>query len=254
MNDVDQCPNTPEGSVIDEVGCVIFSLPSNNFDIEVISETCPDKDNGQLLIQTSETHNYVTTINGTDYNFTTDLTVTDLSPGVYSFCITVTGETYEQCFTVEVLEGTTVSGKSSVTSGKASVEIAEGTAPFTIYVNGKELFKTSSPLFTIDVKHGDIVEVKTSVSCEGTYSKTIALLDNLVAYPNPTKGSFEISLPILEKEVTIALYTIHSQLISIKTYAVINGKVQLNIENQPTGIYIAKVHLDKPVTLKIIKQ
>ena len=253
-NLIDQCPDTPEGATVDATGCSIFSLPSNSFDIEVISETCPDKDNGQLLIQTTEPYNYTTTISGTDYNFTTDLTVTDLAPGIHSFCITVTGESYEQCYTVEVLEGTTVSGKSSVTSGKASVEIAQGTAPFTIYVNGTALFKTSSPLFTIDVKHGDIVEVKTAVSCEGTYSKTIALLDEIVAYPNPTNGSFEISLPVSEKEVTIALYTIQSQLISIKTYPVIYGKVQLSIENQPTGLYIAKVHLDKPVTLKIVKQ
>ncbi|WP_456378687.1 T9SS type A sorting domain-containing protein, partial [Lutibacter sp.] len=112
----------------------------------------------------------------------------------------------------------------------------------------------SSPVFNIDVKHGDLVEVKTAVSCEGVYSKTISLINEIVAYPNPTKGSFNIALPISEKEVVIALYTIQSQLISIKTYPVINGSVQLNLKNQPTGLYIVKLQLDKPVTLKIIKQ
>ncbi|WP_456377295.1 endonuclease [Lutibacter sp.] len=251
MNSMDDCPNTTDGATVNASGCYV--LPSNNFSIELISETCPDKDNGQLIIVASETHNYEVTINGTTYNFTTNLTVNSLAPGIYDFCITVTGETYEQCYTIEIIEGTTVSGKSSVTSGKASVEIEAGTAPYTIYVNEKELFKTSSPVFNIDVKHGDLVEVKTAVSCEGVYSKTISLINEIVAYPNPTKGSFNIVLPISEKEVVIALYTIQSQLISIKTYPVLHGKIQLYLENQPTGLYIVKIQLDKPVVLKVLK-
>ncbi|WP_456378685.1 alpha-amylase family glycosyl hydrolase [Lutibacter sp.] len=82
----------------------------------------------------------------------------------------------------------------------------------------------------------------------------IATTNTIFLYPNPTKGSFEIEIPTTQIDVTIALFTIQSQLVSIKTYPVVHGKVVLNIENQPTGLYIAKLHLDKPVTLKIIKQ
>ncbi|VAW24852.1 hypothetical protein MNBD_BACTEROID04-1412, partial [hydrothermal vent metagenome] len=91
-------------------------------------------------------------------------------------------------------------------------------------------------------------------TCEGVYSKTITLLEGIVAYPNPTSGILEISLPVLDKEVMISLYSIHSQLISRKVYPIINGKVHLNIANKPTGLYIAKVHLDKPIVLKVIKK
>ncbi|AMC11198.1 hypothetical protein Lupro_07985 [Lutibacter profundi] len=254
MNNLDVCPNTPVDDVVDETGCSIFNLPSNNFSIETISETCPSSDNGLVIIQTVESHSYVTTINGTTYNFTGDLTVDNLAPGIYNFCITVTGETYEQCFVVEVKEGTTISGKSSVTSGKATVEIEEGTAPFTIYVNGKETFETNSPIFNIAIKPGDMVEVKTAVTCEGVYSKTIELLDAIVAYPNPTRGNIEIILPISEQEVTIELYNIHSQLISKNVYLIVYGKVQLDLTTIPSGVYIAKVLLDKPLSIKIIKQ
>jgi len=231
-----------------------FVLPSNNFEITVTNETCPNKDNGQLSIGSVETHNFVTTIKGTDYSFTNDLTVDGLAPGTYDFCIEVKGENYEQCFVVEVIEGTTVSGKSSVTSGKASIEIGEGTAPFTIYVNGKQTFETNSPIFNVDVLHGDLIEVKTAKTCEGTFSKAIDLFQEMIAYPNPTIGKFEIAVPIYRKEVVLELYTLNSQLISKETYPVIYGKVELSLENQPSAVYLVKVYLETPMTLKMIKQ
>ena len=78
--------------------------------------------------------------------------------------------------------------------------------------------------------------------------------DAIVAYPNPTKGIFEISLPLSIQEATIELYNVQIQSISKKTYPVNNGKVQLNIENQANGVYFAKVGLANPVILKIIKE
>jgi len=253
-NAVDLCSGTPLGALVDATGC--FTLPSNNFSIEVTSETCPNKDNGQISISATAAYTYTTTINGVDYTFDTNngVLATGLPPTNYTVCISVTGETYEQCFDVEVISGTTVSGKSSVASGKASIVIEQGTAPFDIYVNGQESFKTSSTQFNVDVKHGDLIEVKTAKSCEGVYSKTVELLEEIIAYPNPSNGAFEISLPVTQKEVVIELYSIESQLISTKTYPISYGKVRLNIENQPVGIYIVKVQLKSPVTLKIIKQ
>ncbi|PHQ55771.1 MAG: alpha-amylase [Lutibacter sp.] len=250
----DLCPNTPLGNVVNDEGCRIFTLPANNFNIQVIGETCPEKNNGQLSITANETQNYVVTIDEVAYTFSSSLLVDGLAPDTYIFCIGVEGETYEQCYRVVVESGTEVGGKVSLESNKASIEIENGTAPFSVYVNKEELFKTSSPVFTLDVKHGDLVEVKTAVSCEGIYSKAIILLESIIAYPNPSNGIFEISVPVSQQEILIELYTVDSQLISRETYSVQYGKVQIDIEDHPKGLYIAKVHLDQPVTLKIIKQ
>jgi hypothetical protein len=78
--------------------------------------------------------------------------------------------------------------------------------------------------------------------------------DTVLAHPNPSDGIFEIAVPISEKEVSIVIYNIYGQLISKRTYPVSYGKVNLDIKNQPIGIYLAKVHLEVPVTLKIIKK
>lgn len=252
-NVTDICPNTPIGTTVDSSGC--FSLPSNNFTIEVVSETCPNKNNGQIIIKSNEIHNYITTINGTEYNFNNnELIVDGLPPNTYDFCITVDGQNYKQCYTVEIDKGTTIEGKSSVTSNKISIEIIEGTSPYTILQNGSELFKTNSKSFSLDVEHGDLIEVKTDKVCEGIFSKVIELIDVISVYPNPTKGSFEIFLPISENEVSIELFTIDSRLISKNTYSVINGKVLLNLEDKPVGVYVMKIYLDIPITVKIVKE
>ena len=252
---VDLCPNTPLGTNVDTTGCPLFSLPASNFSVSAISETCPNKNNGQLIITGQASHPYVATINSANYNFTDNsLTVTNLQPGTYNVCISVTGETYEQCYVVTIAEGTTVSGKASISSSKVEITIEEGTAPFNVFVNNKEVLETSAPTFSVNVKQGDVVQVKTAVDCEGIFSKSIDLFENIVAYPNPTSGQFEISLPISEKEITVDLYTIYGQLISKREYPVISGKIQISIANKPAGLYLAKVYTDKPITLKIVKK
>jgi VCBS repeat-containing protein len=232
-----------------------FTLPSNNFTIETKGETCSNKNNGEIMINAAKTYNYVATINGKTYNFVNNsLTVPNLAPGTYPVCITITGETFEQCFTISISKATTITGKSSISSNKLSVEIVEGTAPYLVFVNGAAQFETHSSTFLVDVKKGDLLEVKTAKPCEGIYSKGIDdLLGSISSYPNPTTGRFEITLPTSRKEVVIDLYTITSQLISKGTYSVVNEKVQLNLENESAGVYIAKIYLDTAIYLKIIK-
>lgn len=252
-NDIDQCPNSTPGSTVDSVGC--FTIAEGNFDIQAISETCPDKANGQLLISTSERHNYSTTINGEDYSFSNSRVINNLPSGTYNFCIAIEKENYEQCFSVIIEEASIISGKTTVKANKADINILQGTAPFSVLVNGKQAFKTTNSSFSVDVVHGDLIEVKTAVECEGVFSKSIDLFEGVIAYPNPSSsGQFQITVPSNNKNIRVELYNVQSQLLSAKTYPVNYGKIQLNIEEMPTGIYFAKIILNKPVSLKLIKQ
>lgn len=254
LNQNDQCPNTPSGAAVNTNGCI--TVPSNNFTIEVKGETCPGKKNGKIFIISNETYNCIATINNTSYNFTNNsLTISNLASGTYEMCITVSEyNTFKQCYSIVMEAGEIISGKASLTLKKASIEIEKGTSPYTIFRNGTELFRTSNPSFSLNVLHGDLIEVKTAKSCEGVFSKTIDLIEGLIVFPNPTNGIFEIELPESLKEIKITLFSTNSQKISAKMYSVINGKVKLNIENNPTGIYFVKVHLENPLTFKILKK
>jgi len=165
----------------------------------------------------------------------------------------VEGGLYKNCYEVEIKAGLTAKASATVNSSKVEISMEQGTPPFNVFINDKEVLQTSSADFSVAIKHGDKVEVKTAIECEGVFSKTIELFENITAYPNPTTGNFEITLPISEKEIRIDLYNIYGQLLSNKVYPVIFGKVHVTIDNLPTGLYLAKVFVDKPITLKIVK-
>ena len=250
----DLCPNTLSGVEVNSRGCASFSLPENNFTIETIGETCTNRNNGIINISSAEVQNFEVTIDGTKYNFTSSTSISDLAPGTYDFCISISENGFNQCYSVVIEHGTTISAKASSILNKVSIEVSEGTAPYNITINGNSVLQTSATSFSLDVKHGDLVNITTSLSCEGQFSKSIELLDDIIAYPNPTNGQFSISLPVNKKDVIIDLYTIHGQLISSKLHQINYGKVELNLENKPNGLYLAKVYLDKPISIKVIKK
>ncbi len=235
---------------------VPFALPSDNFTIESKSETCANKKNGQIGITALQSYDYVAKINNINYNFVNNsLTVSDLAPGTYPVCITIPGKIFEQCFSITIGSGGTLVGKSTLTSNKIAVEIAEGTAPYQVALNGITQFETNSTSFSVDVQKGDILEVKSAVPCEGIYTQNIsANSDTVLAYPNPVQDVMTLLVPTSKNEVHIALYTANGQLISKEIYTVVDQKVKLSLGKLASAVYFAKIDLENPVSLTIIKQ
>lgn len=233
-----------------------FLLPYNNFSIETKSETCLGKNNGEIAIIATQPYNYVAHINAKKYNFENNsLIISNLEPGIYPLCITIEGKSFEQCYTLTIGKGGTLNGKSTVASSKVDVEITEGTAPFMIFVNGISQFETIDSHFSVEVKHGDVLKVQSAKPCEGIYTKGILDMSEVVfAFPNPTNGLFEITAPIEKDKIYVELYSINASLISKEIYPVVNKTIQLSLENCSVGIYIAKVYLDIPISLMIIKK
>lgn len=140
-------------------------------------------------------------------------------------------------------------------SNHAKYGLATFDIPYSKLKTGKNTIKLQMPSTSSGSNHVmyDYISLEGDLFTLGVDSSTL-VTDAVRAYPNPTKGIFEIGLPLSIQETTIALYTVQMQLISKKSYPVNNGKVQLNIENQANGVYIAKIGLESPVTLKIIKE
>ena len=136
----------------------------------------------------------------------------------------------------------------------ASVSVTSGTGPYKVYKNGLELFETHQTNFTIAVNHGDEIQVKSKEACQGKMTKTINLLEDVKAYPNPSNGLFELYIPNDVETLDLEVYNIQSQLIKSKTYRINNGKVSLDLTDSPNGIYFVRMNLEKPVFTKLIKK
>ncbi|WP_299012512.1 T9SS type A sorting domain-containing protein [uncultured Polaribacter sp.] len=227
---------------------------ANNFTVEVLGETCVDKSNGSINITAAVNGNYTATLNGVNYPFNNSTIIEDLEPGVYELAITTEGVDAPQLYELTVAGGVTLSGKIAVgKQSSAEISIAEGEAPFTVIKNGEVLFETQLKDFSISVNNGDNIEVKSKSACQGILSKTIDLLEDVRAYPNPSKGNFAIFVSTELENVDLEIYNIRSQLIKKGTYTITNGKLSLDISNMPNGVYVVKMNADKPVFVKLIK-
>ena len=226
----------------------------NNFTIQATGETCSGKNNGTITIDGLAAHDYVATMGGNDYSFNKSTRLDGLSPGTYNLCIDVTGKDYKHCYEVTIEEAETLTGKISLSKQSLSVSLESGAAPYTVIKNGEQLFETNQTNFSLDVNHGDNIQIKSKEACQGDMIKTINLLEDIKAYPNPSNGLFELYIPREIQAVDLEVYNIQSQLIASKTHSVNEGKVQLNIEDKPNGIYFVKVNSKKPVFVKVIKK
>ena len=236
-----------------------LGLPNDNFTVETKGESCVGENNGEINITAKAAYVYEAIISGKTYPFTEkSLKVSSLAPGTYTVSVTIPDENFEQNFNFTIAKAATTTAKSNITSKNVDVEITEGTAPFTVFIDGTEQFQTNNSNFSVELNEGGLLEVATAKACEGIYSKKIKTTEilgiMLSAYPNPTSGSFEIEIPTEKSQVVIELYNFGGQLVSNKTYVIENGKAQLNLENQPSGIYAAKIYLENPEYIKIIKK
>ena len=241
LNEVDKCPNTPAGKKVNELGCFVIS--PTNFSIQVLSETCPASNNGQLLISAEEPHNYTLTIAEKTYDFSSTQTISKLAPGTYDFCIYMNEiPSFEQCFSVEIKPGVTLSATSSKTAtNKTSINITTGTAPFSIFINKVASFKTNNTSFELNTSYNDFIEIKSNMLCEGSFTQIIGSENNFKIYPNPSKNILNIQGL---KTATLV------QIINMTGQILMNELIttELDISTLKNGVYFLKTAGKNAVT------
>ncbi|MDC6367549.1 MULTISPECIES: T9SS type A sorting domain-containing protein [Flavobacteriaceae] len=261
MNDRDLCPETLPIYTVDSDGCpVIFELPANNFSIETIGVTCVDKNNGQLLITANENHDYTARINNDDYNFATELTIQNLHAGKYELCFTIADKPdYIKCFSFEIAEPSEVTGKSSssISNQKLmeNIEMFSGTAPYTVSVNGSQQLTTMSSSFSVEVKHGDLVQVMSKFPCEGVFERKIEITEGMSFAPNPTTDDIYIYMQESHPpDINVSIYNSDLKLVRSGLLEVINGTLKVSMESLSSGIYYIRIGTGNSNALKIIKK
>ena len=175
-----------------------------------------------------------------------------MAVGAYEICISIENQSFNQCYNVNVAQGESVSGKVEISSKSARIELNKGTPPFTVYLNGIEKIKTLNATFELSVIQGDLIEVKTSIACEGILSKKINLENLISLYPNPISNvvNFNFANDIANLNVTI--YNVLGGVIFESKILKSNPKA--DISSLAKGLYFLQIKYDNEFkTFKILK-
>jgi len=263
-NTIDTCPNTPADAVVDVTGCTVFSLPSTNFRVLSIGESCISSNNGSIEITAESALNYLATLTGagvdTSVNFTDATVFENLATGNYTMCITVEGQAgYENCFDVTISEPEALSVSSKISSFNNEVILNfSGGKNYFITLNGKR-YETSESSITLPLSDVEnTLSVKTDKDCQGVYEETIVLTSELFIYPNPvSSGDLTVYMGNSNKtkQVELTLFTINGLKVFSKPFSVIDNEVKFNVDVLAKGIYLLNVKTEHTLlNYKIIRK
>lgn len=248
LNAVDQCPNTVLGATVDANGCAIFSLPKNNFKIQISGETCRNSNNGFIDITAIENLNYTVKITGNEFDsedrFTDKFIKENLKAGDYQICFTVENEPdFEMCFNVTITEPENLSVSSKVSRSKnfVSLDMYGGNA-YQITHNGTTTETTDSNI-NLELQPGkNAIQVKTDKDCQGEYKETFFYGDDILAYPNPIGQNNMLNVFIgnlHNTSASIEIYSVLGKLIyNQNTYS---KNIRIDASRFSKGIYILNV-------------
>jgi hypothetical protein len=257
----DDCPNSALGVTVDAKGCEVFALPSNTFTVSVTSATCPDSSNGSITISSSNTdYSYRYAINDQAPVALTDntQTISNLSAGIYTVCVTVDGVAdYQRCYTIEITEPAPLVASSRIDMSSRNMQLdLSGSEEYQVTINGKT-FLTSKDRLNLNLELGmNRVEVATALDCQGIYFEEIFVSEEVKVYPNPTEGPLQLFVAGSDTEVEVSISSLSGGVLRRETLSVpMNRIIETSLGNLPEGLYLITLNgTTVKTTHKVIKE
>ena len=244
----DECPGTPEGVIVNNKGCKVFSLDPDTFVVETLSNSCIGQTDGVVSIRAlNSNYNYLVEFTGSANTLELNSAnsyqsaFTDLGTGSYSLCISVVEfPEYRQCYQVNVEEPEElgVVAVSDRLNGLLQLNIS-GDGPYTIELNGEET-TTNNTRITLPLKPGmNRLNVSAKLDCQGSYFEEIFVSENVVVYPNPTDGPVQIYVGGSDKKVSFSVVNLQGQQLHLELVSIPSSRViEYELGNYPSGVYI----------------
>lgn len=244
----DDCPGTPEGVMVNNKGCKVFSLDPDTFVVETLSNSCIGQTDGVVSVRAlNSNYNYLVEFTGSANTLELNSVnsyqsaFTDLRAGSYSLCISVVEfPEYRQCYQVNVEEPEElgVVAVSDRLNGILQLNLS-GDGPYTIELNGEETM-TNNTRITLPLKPGmNRLNVSAKLDCQGSYFEEIFVSENVVVYPNPTDGPIQIYVGGSDKQVSFSVVNLQGQQLHRELVAIPSSRViEYKLGNYPSGVYI----------------
>ena len=263
VDEQDQCPDTPTGTLVDADGCPTATLPVDHFSVLSTGESCASSNDGIILVTAKTEMNYTAAFsgNGLDVSqkFTSSIALNDMKAGTYTVCITVEGmDGYESCYDVVVGEPQSLSVSAKMDSdGKEITLNLSGGKIYTINMGGVE-FTTLDEEITLPLTPAATkLTVRTDKDCQGVYEERFDLTDKVIIYPNPV-SSGEITV-VLEETPTapvhVQLSTPDGKVVYQNVVEKDNRSIQIDADALVSGMYVLSLSVNQEIsTYKIIKR
>ncbi|MBZ9730107.1 thrombospondin type 3 repeat-containing protein [Salegentibacter sp. JZCK2] len=264
INFEDNCPDSPEGAIVDVFGCEIFNLAADNFSISVHDVSCNGNGDGFISISAEDpNYTYNVSVSGAGSGSATlsssndfSANIENLSAGTYDICITIDGQEYEQCFNVTIEGPTPLEAYSSVNYANNTVSFSlDGANLYKIEHNGK-ISTTSQSRVVLDLEAGkNKFTISTDSECQDIFYKEVLLSEDIVVFPNPTKGDLKVYINGTDTNVNVSLINLSGkEYISENMEVPADRVIQLDLTNYRNGIYLLLLKsATVSKTIKVIK-
>jgi len=249
----DKCPNTPAGTVVDVTGCPIFTLPSNNYSVELTSSSCVGSNNGSIKLSVVDTSiKYLIQVQGPNKlakdfilpKATKEINLSSLSAGIYTIQFKVENvANYQQDFEVKVIEPEALKVQSVVDSQQKVLALnLSGSEQYLVELNGQKVEVMGNDWKASLSTGVNILRVSTKQSCQGVYKKEIFISENVTCYPNPTTGPTRVYVEGKDSNVEIQLFNASGQpILSELKELNVDRYFDFDISNQASGLYLIQV-------------
>lgn len=251
-NELDECPGTIEGTMVDFKGCEVFSLPANNYSIKNIANSCAGANNGSLSIEINDNaYEYTLEVPELNASYSInaenghELILDDLNAGLYTLVFKVVGQdAYSQIFEVQITEPAPLQAKTNFDlNGKSGFIALAGADTYFIEVNG-QLSTIRENLYHLDLKPGlNTIKVSTPLDCQGVFQKEIFITESLTYYPNPVTDVLHVIIPGKDAQVAVRIFTDGGQKIMERQEEVsFDRSILLNLNKLSSGVYIVNIN------------
>ena len=261
----DDCPDTPAGAIVGLDGCELFSLPQDNYTLEVVSASCIGSENGQIKLSAANTdYVYQVEVSGIGESFELasanghELLISDLGVGSHTLDIRIEDKpSYLQTFEVSITEPAPLQAQAQVnyTAKKASLRL-DGSSVYFVNVNGKQMVASENGYQVALQAGNNIIKVSTPLECQGVYEESIFISEKVTYYPNPVKTDLKIVVPGKDSESRVKIFDTQGNKFEDHTSRIaFNREITLPMGHLKSGIYIVKISGQTvEQTFKIVKQ
>lgn len=196
----DLCPNTTSDEWVDVNGCPQRTLEAESIHIETKALSCVDSADGSIRIATSDhSMSYTLWLNDvvagnidaySDHQFE----INTLESGSYTLCIEASDASYQKrCYELSIDSPAPLEVTAIEDLNKRNVRLElTGSKSYTLRLNGERSIVDSDHI-ELSLSPGlNTLSVVGELPCQGIFSTTYFVSEEVRVYPNPTQGQTQI--------------------------------------------------------------